>query len=483
MKKNNIIKEFLSSRRMKYGTSAIVIMILSVVLFVVFNLLVSLVPYQKDLTPEGLYSITEQTEALIDSIDKKVTIYGLFDDTKVEASSEIMGVMDLLETYELSRNITVEYVDPTKNVGFLNQIDPDRLLNIGLRDFLVVSGQSKRLIKYYDMFESIGSETSSFGSIDVGTKAETAFTSAIYYVTRDKKPMIYTTTGHGEYSFNEDFLTVSEFIKTNGFDYDEVNLKVSGAVPPDATILLIANPINDFTDEEITILREYMDEGKGIMIMLDSSDSKERYENIQDFLEDYNLAFSYDKIKEGDENYHIVGNRYMISPALYKKTLINNPIDDVFTNMLADNVRSVDILRKSNSYLGIDPLLITSEKALSESVFDDNDEQGAMYIAAAAVDNRDSSRVIAIGSADFVQNQRLFNYKQYKDSSIRFMLNCLKWLEGDENEIFIETKNYFINFITVSAQQSKNISTLTIYVMPGLILLLGLIVYLRRRNL
>ena len=126
---------------------------------------------------------------------------------------------------------------------------------------------------------------------------------------------------------------------------------------------------------------------------------------------------------------------------------------------------------------------MTSDKALSESVVDDDDEQGAHYIAVAVEDLRAKSHIIAMGSADFVQNQRLFNFKQYEDSSIRFMLNCLKWLEGDEDEIFIETKNYFTNFITVTAQQSKTVSILTIYVMPGVILLIGLAVYLRRRNL
>lgn len=484
MKKDNIFKEYLSSRRLKYGSSAILIMVLSVVIFVVMNLLVSLVPYQKDLTPEGLYSISEQTENLLDSVDRDVVIYGLFDDTKVDPDNEIKGVMDLLVNYEKNEHITVEYIDPSKNVGFISELDPDQLLNIGLYDFVVVSGESKRLIKYYDMFVSMASETSTdFGASDTGSKAETAFTSSIYYVTRDKLPKIYTTAGHDEYSFDDDYLTLGEFVKTNGFDYDTVNLSIAGAIPEDASVLFIANPRKDFTKEETDILRDYMSNGKSILINLDSTDTNEKYENLQAFLEEYNLSFGYDKIKEGDENYHIVGNRYMISPALYKQTLLNNPIKNVFTNILADNVRSVNVLRKSNTWLETDPLMITSEKALSESVYDDNDVQGAKYIAVAVTDHRYESRIIAMGTADFVQNQRLYNYKQYEDSAIRFMLNSIKWLEGDEDEIFIETKNYFFNFITVSAKQSDTISFLTIYVFPGIILLLGLIVYLRRRNL
>ncbi len=62
-------------------------------------------------------------------------------------------------------------------------------------------------------------------------------------------------------------------------------------------------------------------------------------------------------------------------------------------------------------------------------------------------------------------------------------MNSLKWLEGDDDEIFIETKDYFINLTNATAGQIKTVNILTVYVMPGLILLIGLAVYLKRRNL
>lgn len=484
MKKENILKKILGSRRLKYGTSAMVIMLTSVVLFIVLNLIVSLAPWQWDMTPEGLYSIGDQTTGLLTAIDEEVTIYGLFDDTKVASSSEFIAVMDLLKKYDQYDNITVEYVDPNKNIGFITELDPDQILNIGLWDFVVVSDDSKKIIKYFDMFVSVGSETSGFATVDIGSKVETAFTSAIYYVTRDSRPVIYLTTGHGEYDFDNGYITLGEVVETNGFGHEIIDLSFAPEIPDEAAILMIANPTSDFSEEEIEKLVSYMDKGKSLIIALDSSDSPEKYENLQSFLRDYNLAYGYDKIKEGDAEYHIVGNRYMIFPALYSKTLLNNPIKDAFTNMLADNVRSVDLLRKSNSALQMEPLLISSEKALAESM-DENgtDVSGAKFIGVAVWDHMDDSRIIALGTADFVQDQRLYKYKQYEESAVRFMLNSLKWLEGDTDEVFIETKNYFTNFINVTAKQANTVSIMVIYVMPGVILLIGLAVYLRRRNL
>ena len=484
MKNNSLLKKLMASRRLKYGTSAVVIMLSMIVLFVVMNLLVGLVPWQLDLTPEGLYSIGDQTKELLDNVDKEVTIYGLFDETKVDSESNYWGILDLLKKYDKYDNINVEYVDINKNLGFVTELDPDQILDISSDNFVVVSGESKKVIKYFDMFYSIGSETSTFGTVDVGSRAELAFTSAIYYVTRDNRPKIYITIGHDEYTFEDDYMSLGEITESNGFDSVMIDLSITGSIPDNATMVMIANPTSDFSKDEIAILTEFMEDGKSIMMVLDSFESPERFENLQGFLSNYNLAYNYDVIKEGDENYHLVGNRYMIFPELYARTLLNNPIKDVFTNMIAENARSIDILRKSKSSLEIDPLIITSDKALSESILTDGkDVAGARYLGVAVEDYQTGSRIIALGSADFVQDQTLYIFKQYEESGVRFMLNCFKWLEGDTDEILIETKNYFTNLIYVTAQQSKTVSIFTIYILPGLILLVGLAVYLRRRNL
>ncbi|MFO7611435.1 MAG: GldG family protein [Clostridia bacterium] len=485
MKKESVFTKLLANRRLRYGSSAIVIMASIVVLFIVLNLIGGLVPLQLDLTPEGLYSIGEQTEEILEALDKDVTIYGLFDPTKVDSSSEYIGLMDLLEKYDKYDRVKVEYVDPSKNLGFISNLDPDQILNIGLKDFVVVSGNTKKVIKYYDMFVSMASEYSSFSSFDVGSKAEMAFTSAVFYATRDEVPKIYLTTGHGEYDFDDrGYITVGEVISVNGFDYEKIDLELQPSIPDDASIILIANPTSDFSAEEISLLSGFMEKGNSIMVALDSNDSPEKYKNLQGFLAGYNLEYGIDKIRETNDNYHISGNQYMIFPGLYSKTLLNNNIKDVFTKMLADNVRSVTVLRKTNSFLEINPLLISSDTAVSESsVSADLNQIGARFLGVAVEDLRFGSRIIALGTADFVQDQRLIYYKQYEESAIRFMLNSLKWLEGDTDDIFIETKDYFINLVDVTARQANTVSILVIYVMPGVILLAGLAVYLRRRNL
>ncbi|MCD6322707.1 MAG: GldG family protein, partial [Clostridiales bacterium] len=284
MKNNSLLKKMKASRRLKYGTSAVVIMLSMIVLFVVLNLLVGMIPWQLDLTPEGLYSIGEQTKELLDNVDNEVAIYGLFDETKVDVDSNYWGIIDLLQKYDKYENISVEYVDVNKNLGFITELDPDQILDITSDNFVVVCGESKKVVKYFDMFNSIGSETATFGNVDVGSKAELAFTSAIYYVTRDTRPKIYITIGHDEYTFEDDYISLGEITEANGFDSEMIDLNISNSIPDDATMVMIANPTSDFSKDEIAILDNFMEKGKSIIMVLDSLESPERFENLQGFL-------------------------------------------------------------------------------------------------------------------------------------------------------------------------------------------------------
>src|SRR5690554_2346964 len=130
MSENNKWLTVINSRKFKYGTVAIVAMILTVALFVAVNLGSGLTYAQVDLTPEGLYSISDQTKDVLEELEDEVTIYGLFDETRVSSQDVYMKVMELLKLYEAYDNVNVVYADPAVNMGLINELDPDRILNI-----------------------------------------------------------------------------------------------------------------------------------------------------------------------------------------------------------------------------------------------------------------------------------------------------------------------------------------------------------------
>jgi len=478
----NDVKKIERRRKFKYGSNAIIVMLSSLIIFVMLNLIASWVTFEVDLTPEKLYSIGDQTKDILENLDKEVKIYGLFDKTKITDESALNKVIELLKKYESYKNVSVEYIDLDKNIEFANSLDPDKVLNISNNNFIVVCGNYKKVIKYYDLFEGFASDYTTYKVIDIGSKAEMALTSAINYVSKDSRTHAVFTIGHEEFTDDYDYIAVGEKLELNGILLDRINL-FNQDISDDTDIIIISNPEIDFYDKEITKLKEFMRQGKSIYILMDSIQTNDRFENLQEFLFDYSLQIGYNKIKEYDADYYLEGNQYYLFPELMKVD-INKPIEDAFSRLLAPNARSISILKVLNKNLTIQPLLITSDKAKLEGMYKDiEDTTGATYIAAAVHDSYTDSRIILSGTASFMQDQILINYSQYDTEATMFMINNINWLEGDAGEILINQKDYFVNFIKITTKQANVVGGFLVYGLPGLILLAGLIVYLRRRHL
>lgn len=481
--KNSKISKILKSRQFKYGAIAIIAMVLTVIIFVVLNLGAGLIYAQLDLTPERLFSLGDQTRDVLEGLDQEVVIYGLFDETKITSADNYVKVMELLRKYDNFENITVRYVNPAVDLHIVNELDPDRVLNITARNFVVESQGRKRVIRYFDLFELIGSEYTPMIPITTGTKMEMAFTSAIYYVSRKAYTTVYFVTGHNEFHDQNGHETIANAIRLNGFGVNQVNIRTYGGIPADADILVISNPQSDFHPIEITALRQFMAQGKSLYVLLDSAETLERFTNLQEFLADYHVQFGYTRIKENDPAFYLAGNPHIILPEL-ANNLINRPVRDSIADILARNVRSIEILRRTGDNLKVEGLLLTSSRAIQEGMYADiNTRRGATYVAAAVEDQNSGARLIISGTAEYVHDVFLHHYRPYAEDAIRFFLNSINWLEGDIGTVFIAPKDIFQNIVSMTARQRQGINIFVIYIIPGIILLTGLVVYLRRRNL
>ena len=98
----------------------------------VVNMLVGMANLKWDLTSNKMYSIGDTTKEILEGLEKDVIIYGLFDEEKLSAGDIYKDVVYLLEQYDRYPRITVKYVDIERNPGFVNEIDPDKLLELAV---------------------------------------------------------------------------------------------------------------------------------------------------------------------------------------------------------------------------------------------------------------------------------------------------------------------------------------------------------------
>jgi hypothetical protein len=249
---NNIKKTFnkvLKSRTFKYGTNSIILIAAVVAIAVVFNILVDMTQIKWDLTPNKLYSIGDTTKKILKELDKDVTIYGLFDESRISSSSD-KEFVELLDQYAKYSHVTVEYVDPDKNPGILKQIDPENVLkDVSKSAFVVKSGNKVKNLSYYDLFSTYFDQQT-FQTHVTGSLAEQGFTGAIKYVTSEITPTIYFTTGHDEKDVDKNFTSLKDQLVNNNYDVKPVNLVVEDKVPEDTEILVVASPKKDLTISE-----------------------------------------------------------------------------------------------------------------------------------------------------------------------------------------------------------------------------------------
>jgi len=154
--------------------------IIAIVLLI--NLIFQFFPLKLDFSEGKRYSLSEATKELISSIDRDITIYGLFDEGKTDR--DYLEVCELLNSYIAKSNghIHVKYVDPDRDNQIISRLDPDGLINLRKNDYYVTDGIQGKQLKYQDLFRmEYDQRTSTW--FNTGSTAERAFSDAIRSLT------------------------------------------------------------------------------------------------------------------------------------------------------------------------------------------------------------------------------------------------------------------------------------------------------------
>ncbi|WP_367924836.1 Gldg family protein [uncultured Ruthenibacterium sp.] len=252
------LKKALNSRAMKNGAYASVMCALMVVLVIVVNLFVGALPErytQWDLTDNSVYSLSNETEKLCESIDTDITLYYL-----ARTGGEDSRTLSLLHQYEdLSSHIKVVQKDPVLYPTFGNQYDAS---DASLGSVIVDGGERYRVVDYTDLYQqSINYETYQY---ETSFDGEGQITAALAYVNSDVLPKIYILQGHGESGISS---SLSSGLTRQNMETATLNLLTENSVPEDADVLLIHSPTKDLSEDETNKIVSYLDNGGTLLLV------------------------------------------------------------------------------------------------------------------------------------------------------------------------------------------------------------------------
>lgn len=468
----------LKSRRFKVGIYSMIVTLVVLAIAVVLNILVSSLPNtltKLDTSFNDMFTITDQTKTIVGGLEKDVTIY-LVATTGTEDSS----IVEMLGRYEaLSPHVKVVYRDPTLYPNFVPEYTDETLYN---NSIIIVSDQRSRVIDNHDIYHTEYTYSAAIGDYTSQTyfNGEDELTSGIDFVTTDALPVVYTLAGHGERSLSESFTAAVE--KAN-LQLQELNLITSPQIPEDIGALLINAPTADLGSDELALILDYMENGG--RVLLTTSYSVSDMPNFLTLLENYGVEPVDGMMMDSSSGYCLQYPNYLL-PKIEEHAVTQPLLDNRYVALLpgAQGIRPIEAYR---STLNIENLLVTSDASFSkvdvESTTltkEEGDIDGPFAVGAAISEDYlgDTTKLVWF-STSYLLDDNINAIVGGANSTL--FVSSLAWLCDVEDAYTIASHSLGVNALQTPPTWIFILTALFILVIPGAVILLG-VVKLRRRK-
>lgn len=455
------IKEMFGSAQSRYGTYSTLLIVVVIAIVIMINMVAGQFPesWRKiDLSNNNLYEITDQSRALLKSLDKEVELHVLADK---DATDERIKIF--IEKYDnLSSKVSVKWTDPILHPAVLTEYDASS--NTIIVSCEETGKQTKILFEdiiIYDEYSYYYYGTYEETSFD----AEGQFTSAVNYVTSENTQKIYLTTGHGEADLSS---AISELIAKANFTTESSNTLMISEIPEDCDLLMLNGPTTDLTEDEKAMISEYMQNGGDVMLILAITDKDTP--NLDALALEYGFQMVDGYIADTERCYR--QNPYYIFPEL-------SVSGDMAEGLESDMV----LLVQSRGMKTVDPArdTITVETFMSTSsngyaVTETSQEQGVYVLGAVATEEESQFTIV---SSDSMISETITESFSNLDNNTLFM-NTITENFDDVQNIAIEAKDLGITYNTM--QYTGIFTLITVLGVPVAILTYGFMKWLKRRK-
>ena len=461
----------IGSLALKRGSYSLVISAVVLAILVVVNVLVSVLPKnltKYDISSSRLYSVTSSTKVVVNALQKDVTIYWI-----VQAEKEDDVIENLLEKYDsLSSHISVVKKNPDIYPAFAAQYTDESVQNNSL---VVECGTKSRFIGYDDIYLSDVDYTtySEVYSFD----GEGAITSAIDYVTSDTLPVVYQLEGHGEQELPSFF---ADQIAKENMELQQFSLLNEDEIPEDAACLLIYAPESDISEEEASILSEYLQNGGKIFVIAGPTEDG-ILTNLTALLQPYGVTAAEGIVIESDRNYYAFQMPYILLPDIQADDL-TDPLIEAHYYILIPMAAGL----QNTGSGSVTELLTSSETAYSKSAGysistyekEDGDMDGPFSLAVKASDPGGGELIFVSSSGLLDETINAYS----SGANLDFCMNALSSLVGENEAVAIRQKSLSYNYLTISDSVSTMLKAVMIGVIPAAFVLIGAAVLIGRRG-
>jgi len=377
--------------------------------------------------------------------------------------------------------IKTEIVDPIEQLAYAAKFG--NAINADERKVIVESGDNRKDVDF-----------------SLGTLSEETLTNAIASVSRAPRT-VYFLTGHNEYSISDtEFAGLSKFKKLladNNITSKTLMLGISQSIPADCDVLIIAGPRTQLSQNEETIISDYLLNGGDALFLIEhtlvttpdkplSTQQLQKNPSLNTILNQWGLDVQSDIVV--DISNHIGDD--VGSPAT-KNYQRHKALTEGLDYTFYVRPRSIRVLPQRRA--SIKHAVIVSTASIENSwaetnrtldiQFDpDTDTAGPVAFSYVVLEQKNAAlqshklsdtRLIVFTDADFLSNVYIEQY-----SNAQMGLNLVNWLAELDYKTFISTKEIKVERLDLTSKQTRQVLVI-LFLLPFLLVISGLVVWLR----
>lgn len=486
---------------------------------IVFNILVGALSdrfvLEFDMSTDKVNSISQENIDYIKKIDKEINVtvcadpesyvggymayYAQQYNVTSDASEYYKQTINLIDKYEAYNDkINVKYVDVQSNeFSALSSQYPNETLNYG--DIIVSCdhGTANRYKKigFTDIYSVQEDNTyASYGYTTAtvsGNNIETALTSAIAYATSSETKKIAMLTGHSNNDYTANYKTL---LTNNNYEVEIVADSIVTSIPESFDAIVIAAPTVDFIESELDAISKFLDNGgkygKGLIFYGDVS--APYLTNFYDLLAQWGIVVDEGILYETYENNHLPDDPTTLGTYSSGKDSISDSVNICITGK---NI-PLSVAEGKVDYITVTSVLETPETVIAApkgttAGWKDADKYTKQSYSSViqslksdydADNNLIESYVMAFSSIDFIYSEYV---EQASVSNKEISLAAADRASGATNTgiSFISKTITNESFADKVTESSANIIQMVfMFALPIVLIVLGIFIYIKRRN-
>lgn len=449
------------NRRLRSGSASVVLSAVGLAVLVALNVLASRGTQSWDLTRSGLNTLAPQSVLAAKRLDADLLVIGLFKSAPGNGQTAAEALVGLYQ----AQSSHVVY----RSASFDTDVADVRKYSVTEPGSLVLDYRGKTEL------------------LTPALQTEQDFTAALLKLELERATIVCWATGVGGPSRSDTssagYSSAANVLTSNNFEIKDVLMTGLVSVPFDCDVLVLIAPAAPLTAATVTAIQDYLAGGRGTLLVAGDpwSQAPAAEASLNDLLRPYGRAFSGGLVVEPDPAHAFDA----ITPAVfaYGSSPITRDIQG-FASLFPDvtgiagkpaaGVTALEIASTTDrSYsIGAPRQDLTRQAADSPGPF-------AIMETLEVPAVQRFARIAIVGTSAFAENRVL--PPSSNDANLELALGTFQWLAHEDSLISLPPKPPRALPLTLTQQDQSTVIFITIFLMPGLVVFAGIMVWWRRR--